>query len=262
MDESAIKRIEELASAGCLETHYPSIVVPSGCSVQSLEKFGVAPVRQRVKLRTESIEEFCDYIAREGDGDSVVLVNPDGSGATCILDFGCMENPLFKEHRIRLTLDYTPEFQALLDICRRPVSQQDLIDFIEDWSYCLTTKAGEDALALHQAVAAIRKVTIESIQENCSEVADFASSASALAKVSAKSGDWKLPGMLNMECKAYDGTSTLSVPCRISVLTSEKAPTFRLRIVGLKSIESGAAAEVLKQIDNQVDVPVFQAMLD
>lgn len=251
INESAIKRIEQLSSASLTrpDTFTPTVVLPGDCSVHSLEKFQERPVRQRAKFATERLKDFCDYVGRESDLDhTAVFIEPDGSGATAVLDFGDCETPMWKEHRAALKMKYTPEFQAVMSLCRRPVDQRELTDFLEDWHHLARPEADGEIIPVNAAITAIRAVTISNIREATTEVADFEASASALSKISAKSKAGKLPGKLVIPCRLYPHTKKFEVCCRVSILTGESSPTFSVRIIGLESMQVEVAEEVELEI--------------
>lgn len=257
MNEEAIKRIEEmtLASNTRLEgLQIPTVVLAGGNEVHDLERFLANPVRQRVNYTTERLNDFCSYVKKEAtENETAVFIEPDGSGALAIIDFGTAEKPMWKNHKANLRMKWTPEFRAIHEICRHPKDQRALIDFIEDWSHALTAEANSETLTLAEAVKAIRAVTISNIHEATSEVADFEAASSALSRISAKSKGGALPGKLVMGCKVYPHTKSIQVVCRVSIVTGSDKPMFSLRIVGLEKIEQEVAEEIELEIGMLLD---------
>lgn len=264
LDGSAIREIVALAAAnyGSTGTHEPALIVPENSKLVSLAPLGERPVRQEVTLLTHRPGEFCRYVEAEVSDSSVVFLHPDGSGAVAVIDFGCHAAPEWKKHRAVLDLENTPGFGALLRVCSCPVSQNDLAEFIEDWSDIVVPLVDGAPVALPLAAQAIRSVTIESASKATTTVADFEASESALAKISARSADGRLPGFLEFTCPIYENTQVVKLRVRVSLAAGDK-PRFALRIVGLDAVRQLVLGDVERAIRDRVpkEVPVYVGRL-
>src|SRR5690606_32748354 len=82
-----------------------------------------------------------------------------------------------------LTLEKTPEYEALLEIEGKQMSQQDLVEYLEDWRDIITAHAGEGAtesISVIQAIAAVRSMSTIKRREDGSTEGHMSSSRSAL----------------------------------------------------------------------------------
>lgn len=254
MDESFVNAIHSLTAYRELDSHIPAVVLPPGCTVESLEEYERWPSRQILRVNVCTIDDFCAYMAREAHIDGVdkenlsaVLISPDGDGATGVIDFGTEERPMWKQHRIRLSMRKTPAFEALMDIARGPINQIELSDFIEDWDD-LTLSHGDVTLDRAKAVAAVRSVTVEQLRKADFEVGDFESRRSALDEVKASSGAGKLPSRMELFTPVYEGMNCLMVTARVSILTAHDKPTFRVRILGREDLMKRCKDDIKREV--------------
>lgn len=258
MDQTAIKRIEELAVSAMAtslinegaDMKTPAVAVPAGVEVKSLEHLLEAPVHQRATYTTERLEDFCNYVSEEHltESNSAVFVLPDGSGAEGIIDYGTHNDPLWGHHRAKLTMKYTPEFAALLAACARDLSQRDLIDFIEDWQHVLTPFDGETATSVATALQKIQRIDIKASATQTNTVGDMKHQRTAFEEIEAKSADGAPPSAFAMTCQVYPCTRSRDVRARLSLKTGGDKPTFRLRIIG----EDALRKEVAEEIDFEI----------
>lgn len=254
MDQSAIKRIEELAIATMAndliiaydDFAIPSIAVPAGVEIKSLEHLLETPKHQRATYTTERLEDFCGYISQEQltENNTAVFVLPDGSGAEGIIDYGTHEAPLWGHHRARLTMKHTPEFAALLAASARDLSQRDLIDFLEDWQHVVTPFDGDTATALSTAIQKIQRIDVTAKATQTNTVGDMKHSRTAFEEIEAKSADGAPPSAFAMTCQVYPCTRSRDVRARLSLKTGGDKPTFRLRIIGEDALRKDVAEEI------------------
>ncbi|MCC5809907.1 MAG: DUF2303 family protein [Ectothiorhodospiraceae bacterium] len=260
MDRSAIERIEELSNGGTLGTHIPSISLPGGNKVESLEQFQERPARNRTRFTTERLPDWLAYVTDHAPKPgAAAFVRPDGSGATGIMDFGTHETPQWCDHRAVLTMKHTPEFAALLEACSSALSQRDLTDWLEDWRDIITPFEDEEEVSVAQAVAAIRKVDIKQAQSSTHEQADYRASVSSIAEIDARSASGSLPTLFTIWARVYPSTTPCSIQVRPSLLTGDSTPRFRLRIMAEARLMEDVANEVQQDIRDQLaeSVPVY-----
>lgn len=254
MDQSAIKRIEELAAVSATrdmtQEHVPAIVAPIGCDIKTIEHLMQQPSDQRAIYSTERLEDFCNYVSEERltDNNSSVFILPDGSGAEGIIDYGTHNNPLWGHHRAKLAMKHTPEFAALLSACARDLSQRDLIDFIEDWQHVLTPFDGETATSVATAIQKIQRIDITAKATQTNTVGDMKHQRTAFEEIEAKSADGAPPSAFAMTCQVYPCTRSRDVRARLSLKTGGDKPSFRLRIIG----EDALRKDVAKEIDLEI----------
>lgn len=252
MDRTAIETIQELVAStlGNLPTHIPSAVVPNSCKVQSLEHLQEHPSHTRAKFQTERLHDFCNYVkANVQPHDTAVFIKPDGSGASAILDYGTHETPLWGHHRAALKMKHTPEFSALLEASKRPLSQRDLIDWLEDWPDIITA---ED-MDLDKAIQRIRRIDIKTARAITTEEGNLSARRSAMEEIEATSGAESPPGTFLVRCCLYPHTQEREVTVMMLLSTGSEKPAFKLRIVGLEALQQQVAEEIELDIISRLE---------
>lgn len=250
MTEEAIRRIEQLVQAAHAmpSTDVPAILAPGGASVTSLEHLMDAPARLRQVYKTERIPDFVKYVATHAhELDSTVYVAPTGDSAEAIIDHGNVSAPEWGQHRAKLALVKTREFQALEALCAQPRSQQELIDYLEDWARdgvveCLVN--GEEVSA-SAAIAAVRRVDLKATAQATHTQDNFAASRTAIEQVEARGADGALPGHIKLMAPMYVGTAQRDIFARIGVREGKDGkPAFSIRVMQLDKLVEEVAREV------------------
>ena len=269
IDESAIKRIEALTAAGAglkLDNlsdlfQVPAVVLPAGCQVHDLEKLLPRPVRRRSTFSSQRLRSFLEYLAEfASPGETVVFANEEGDAAQAIIDYGSNANPGWGSHRAHLEMFKTPEFEAVEALCERPRTQREFVEWLEDWSHLVRlATASEEWLSVTDAIKSVRAVKMSALAEIVSKEADFETTKSALEQISAKSENGELPATIRAELQVYHDTSALDIKVRVSIVTTQKEPAFRFRIVGLEAIKDEVTLEIASLIQKGAPsgVPVY-----
>lgn len=257
MDKSAIDTLIDIGATrdGLIgKTFIPSALIPKTCEVVNLENFLEAPIRMRATFRTERLEDFAAYVREQGDtNETAIFIQSAGSGAKAVIDYGSDKDPLWGDHKAILSIPATPEADAIQRICCRPHSQRELIEFMEDWGHILNAESSsEETIGIKKAIAAIRAVTIDSIRKLTNEEADFETSQSALEKISAKSSKGALPAKLIATASLLEGLEPTLIELRVSILTGEDRPMFRVRFVAEEKLRQAAAKEVEARIQTDL----------
>lgn len=256
MDNTAIERIEALARAaeGAPKTDIPTVVLPGGCSIASLEEYENAPRRMRHVYKTERLSDFCAYVCDEAaEGQTAVFVESDGSGALAVIDYGSHTAPLWGDHKARLAMRHTIEFAALQKVCGGGLlSQRDLTDWLEDWHGIVTPIVNDEDIPVTRAVSAIRRVDISAKVSTNHEDGDFKASRSSMEEIEAKATNGNLPELFRLTCQVYPQTEPRQVEARLSLRTGADTPQFRLRIIGLDAMLETVAHEVEAEVRDQL----------
>lgn len=248
MEAAAIKRIEELvASSQTIDPRMDVVaVLPGDAKLASLEPFMEIPLRMRQSFSTARIPDFVAYVKGSETDTTAVYVAPDGSTAKAIIDHGTQSEPDWGSHTAVLNLEKTRAYAALETLCAKSRSQQDLIDYLEDWAKdgvveCLVNG---NTVAASLAIAAVRKVEIKASASATHEQGDFNVSRSAIEEMDVRGATEKMPTHIVLMSPIYFGTEFRDIYCRIGITGDEGKPQFRLRIMKLESIQEEVAKEV------------------
>jgi uncharacterized protein YfdQ (DUF2303 family) len=236
--DTDISALRDLILSGLQpEPMLPAVLIPQGHTLQSLEPFQPAPARLRGTFETPYIEEFGAYLdasSRVLDPQTSIFVDPKSMRAVARLDHGVPIAPGWGDHRAVLTLQATPAYLALTQINERPLTQEQILDWLVDWAdhVDLSRSAPEDdvwePMPLPAALYALRNLATKATQERTSEISDTARTKTALEQAAITSAP---PRALRFTCKCYDELAPRALLARLSYLPQDP-PRVSLRLLG------------------------------
>ncbi|AQQ67465.1 hypothetical protein Mag101_07305 [Microbulbifer agarilyticus] len=251
MDASAIKQIQNTAPHTEANQQLkntesnPAIILPDTCKLVDIEHLQQFRNRFRAALKTNALEDFANYYGdNQEDLFTQVFVQPESMTAKAIFNLYEVDaEPGHGDHTASLTLVKTAPFRSLRNIDGDRHSQQALAEWMEDWRDNLRALDNKgELLNINQAIAAIRRITIEATAKSDSEVTNFGASQSAMESIEAKSEE-QLPAYLQFTCEPYKALSERTFTLRLAVLTGHKTPQLTTRVIKLEEHEEAMAEE-------------------
>lgn len=234
LTQEAIKLLQQ--SAAITEANHEVPVhgltaLPNDFQLHDLERHLETRRRARGTFATPFVKSFCDYTKRHAEAGATVFVDPGTLGAKAILNMGTPEAPGHTDNHAALTLVKTTPYLALSQIANGAgQSQRSVAEFLEDWQHLIQCFAETAEVKAHQAIAAVRRITIESMRKLESEEQSLSATRSALESVTASSKE-PIPTVIYFRCKPYAELAERLFVLRLGILTGDKAPTISLRIV-------------------------------
>lgn len=248
MDHQAIEKIQALVHAaqiGNPGTDVPTLLVPDGYKLASLEKYQTAPSRFRGSFATSSIEDYGHYVNAEDEAS--VFVDIDAMRAMAYFDLGNAATPGHGEHTASLKLEKTGAFDACLSANGYGFTQKELAHWIEDWHHCITgIDSNGEELTAKQLANAVRKIEIKATSESSHEDGDWNTKRSGMDALDASAGD-STPDTIRFHCLPYEGLAYRTFEMRVSIMTDDTKPRLKLRIIGLETAKEEMAKE-FKQV--------------
>lgn len=235
LSKEAIQLITDTAleaSGKPLATNTPTVVLPEGCQVVTLEKWQAGRSRFRGIYSTHSLADFAAYTAERASADAKGFIDQDEMTCTLIFNLGDTLAPGHADDRAVLRLKASAGYKAAQAIGGRAMSQKDLSDWIEDWNQYLTAvdEAGQ-AMGISKAIAAVRTITVKAASESDHTVSETSASRSTMDQIEARSKE-TLPTSLLFSVVPYEGLTEQQIQLRLSVITSGSQPALKLRWVG------------------------------
>ncbi|MDP5208874.1 DUF2303 family protein [Microbulbifer sp. 2205BS26-8] len=255
MDQSAIKEIKEsqttaelAAIIGNAKLDMPLLATPDSFRIHSLEKYLPGRNRYRGLMETVALEDFTSYCLEFGGDESACFVDPQRMTARTVFNLGSVLEPGHADFTAKLSLIQTAELKDLLQLNGERCKQKRMAEFMEDYADNITCYSSDgEAIPNSKAVAAIRRLTIESSRKEEHETQDFNTSRSALEKIEARS-DEGLPAGFRFECTPYNGLDARSFDLRLSILTGGDAPTLTARIKRLEATQEDMGRELQEKL--------------
>lgn len=217
--------------------------LPEHFKLHDLEDSAEFRRRARGLFRTTSVASLVRYVNEHREEGASVFVDEAEMAATAVLNLGTHDRPGHTDNRARVELKKTAAYASLLNIQGSAKKQQDLAEWLEDWSQHVGMQffAGDDKVSAKQAVAAVRRITIESVSKLESEEQQLSATRSTFENVTAASRE-KLPTTIYFVCKPYQELAERQFVLRMSVHTGNGVPSLMLRIqnIGLHNEEMAA----------------------
>ncbi|MGJ8522264.1 hypothetical protein R84981_000949 [Carnimonas sp. R-84981] len=235
MDSQAIQKIEDLVHAaqiGNPGTDTPTMLVPEGYRLQSLEPYQASPSRFHGRFSTSSIEDFATYVT--GEDYARVFVDVDNMLAKAFFNLGYPQNPGHGDHIAVIAAERTPGYDAVLFAHENQFNQRGLANWIDDWHHSI---AGEDSngknLTAAQLANAVRKIEIKSRSERTHEDSDWKTSAQGLDELDASAGD-STPSIIRFTCQPYKELPIRDFELQVSIIADDDKPKLKLRVKALE----------------------------
>ena len=232
--------------------------LPDDFKLHDLESYLNYRRRPRGTMSTRFIGPFAEYAIAHADEGATVFVDAGDMTATAVLDLGTVDLPGHADNKAKLTPNKTAAYAALLQITAGPRSQQDVAEFLEDWADQAKCLNGDTEIKAPLAIAAVRKITIESAQRVESEAQSLSATRSAFESIKASSQD-PLPTTIHFTCPPYADLRERTFVLRLSILTGEKTPKLVLRVQKLETHTEEMANELVARITDAIgpELPVL-----
>jgi uncharacterized protein YfdQ (DUF2303 family) len=219
------------------------VALPSDYKLSDLEQYLPARRRARGTMSTSLLESFAKYVKDQAEATSV-FVDADKLKAVAVLNLGTPERPGHADNLAALELKKTAAYTALTGTATGlGHAQKAIAEFLEDWADCVQCFDDAGEIKTSKAVAAVRKITIESMRKMESEEQSLGATKSAFESVQASSKE-PLPAIIYFKCEPYAGLEQRLFVLRLGVLTGEAVPKVNLRIIKAEQHQEEMAQEL------------------
>ena len=234
--------------------------LPSDYKLHDLEPYLSNRRRARGTMTTSNLVSFGSYVKANQEQGAVVFVDKETMSAVAVLNLGTPDGPGQADNKAVIKSEKTAAYKALLMYASgQGHAQKEVAEFIEDWAGHIDCFA-ENGIEIKtsQGVAAVRKITIESMRKLESEEKSLGATKSAFESVQASSTE-SLPTVIRFVCAPYDEFDQRVFMLRLGVLTGEATPKVNLRIIKLEEHQEEMAAELAGMVRNEFDneIPVI-----
>lgn len=248
MEKATIEHIQSLTLAAIAHQKtnaagVPIALVPHDFKIEALEKYQLAPTRHLERFKTKYLSEFFAYAKQQPANDLTVFVSEKPMSAKAIFDRSAPEAPSWQDHTAILELENTPALDALLALNNRSVSQNDIIDFAQDWKANIMFFDGDTELTFNDAISRLRKLKISKSSSAESNRGDFKASASALEQIEIDAAGAPLPSHFLFITEPYLQFNERSYHAQLRALSDDNKPQLKYRLMGMPALEQDIADE-------------------
>jgi uncharacterized protein YfdQ (DUF2303 family) len=269
MDKTAIQEITRLAVAS-FEGAGPlndgsAIVIPDAYQIRNLERYEPTPKAFKGTFFTTVLDEFIRYVNQNGNENSKIFIDQQEMLAEAIIDMGEQLNPLWGRYRAKINLLKTPAYTALLKLQNQTLTQQDFIDFAEDWQANVHFYFGDftftDKEPFPNFIRILRRVKVTTNNSTDQNVNNFSNSHSALESIEIKSDKDQLPDGFVFSGVPYEGFQPINFNCQLRAVNDDKTVKLKYRIGQLDLILEAIAYEfkevLFKKTDQKLNDSIF-----
>lgn len=245
--------IQELAQAETIRAADASLgtaaegtaALPNDFTIHDLERFMPSRRRLRGAMVTSVVPHFAAYAINNRELGAAVFVDADQMAATAVLNLGDADIPGHADNTATLKLRQTAPYASLLRAGNgAAMKQADMAEWLEDWTPHITcTDADGRAISPKQAIAAVRRITIESAKKVESSDQNLRAERSAFESVQATSVE-PIPTFITFRCEPFQGLALRPFVARLGVLTGGQVPMLNLRLINHEQHKEEMAAEL------------------
>lgn len=234
------------------------VALPATYQMHDLER--VLPLRRRPRgvMSTSSLVDFGAYVTAHASPGATVFVKPISMAATAVLNLGSPEAPGHADDVAELCAESTAAYTALTKIANgAPFGQRAVAEFLEDWAPNIACANDDGPINPAQAIAAVRRVTIEGMRRLETTTSALSESRSAFEQVTASSSGTPFPTRIEFRCTPYHGLEERTFSIRVGVRADEKSPGITMRIVTPEQHAEEMAEELAAIVRSKVTIPVL-----
>lgn len=239
---------ERLLSGTALDPDLGLYLIPENLRLTSDELYREHPRRHRGTFDTNRLSAFVAYCQNAaGDIDLSALGGQptlflDGPRALAVFDQGTDDQPRWGDHRALLTLEPSPPFAALRKLLDRPLTQDLLIGFIDDWSDLLSFQRPDGSVCTPEtARAELADLTVEAVRTMRTKQTEFAREKTGLERLSLGAG---LPTLLLLTCAPFEELTTEALRIRLTAREHSGSLALHLTHAGWPLLEERLTAEL------------------
>ncbi len=259
MEPQSIEKIASLALAAQgnmpvqVDRDASIAIIPSDFSIHSTEKFNPYRDRFRGRFSTTIIDAFVAYVSdRNIEGLKSFIRTSNGLSAETFFNIGDEITPGHGDDTARLSLEKTPEFEALISIDGGRFSQRELIDWLDDWADFVKPHDANGEVSLEKALRAIRNVKIGRSRDVDSDVRDMGHKLSVIEAAEAEGVVEGLPTHFILSTESYKGLPVEAIKISFRISTKDDVPTFLLRFVGRDAHNQLRADQFTEILENEL----------
>jgi uncharacterized protein YfdQ (DUF2303 family) len=261
IDKETLQALQEGHSIDAANDRVPARYVaamPSDYKLHDVEKWMSNRRRAIGSMKTSAVDDFAAYVDQHAETGATVFVNAEAMRAIAVLNLGAPETPGHADNTAEFAPKATAAFMAMNQIANgQPRSQQEVAEFMEDWPSLVSCYNEEGNIANPKAIAAVRKVSIESMRKMESQEKQLSASRSAFESVQATSTE-PLPTLIYFETVPYHGLQSRLFVMRLGVRTGGEKPAITLRIQNMEQHNEEMAKELTEIVASEIkEIPVL-----
>lgn len=237
-----------------------AVVVPNGATVETLhpgdnydrKRAGLAPVRPSGNPKFFDSDSFIQYIKKHRVTSlTEIYANRESQRIVAVFDWHGDSGPEWGVHRATLFFQSDPDWQAWARIDRRPMSQQEFAEFLEDQRDDIVSPS---AASVMEACTNLEVTTSASFSSRI-KLAD--GTTAYTYSEDQKTGQVKIPQVIKLKLSPFIGLPSFQVDARIRTSIKDQKLTFKVLLDRPHKVIEEAINEEVLRINEETDIVVF-----
>ena len=264
IEGSAVLDIRDLVSATLkTETDIPSVVVPDGFEVKSLESLQLAPSRIRQNVSLISPGSLIAYIQRFRDERSVVFADKTKTRIVAVLDFHQnASNAAWGTHKAVYDCPFSDDWKAWAAGDNAKMNQIDFAEFLENNIKNVAPvgegyagPSGTELLEMVLAFQETRKSEFKSVKRLSDGTCQF-----QYSDEKSGSGNTKIPEKISLAISPFHNGSPYKVDARIRYRLRDGQLVLWYELIEPKKVVEHAFQEIVTDMESQLgeDLPIYE----
>jgi uncharacterized protein YfdQ (DUF2303 family) len=222
--------------------------------VRDTMRFADAPARPQRRVTLTSVDSFIELIAMEDNEDTQIFT--DGLTTVAIMDAHG-----WRQDRIELHLQASPEWTAWRTLSGQLVSQLQFADFLETQLSTIIAPDGATLLEIAQSMEANTKVDWKSAEWLANGARSFKFDEQVQAKAG-RTGQLEIPAQFTLALRPFVGCDPFEVKANLRYRIEAGALRIGFNLVEPERRLEAAVDEVTNQICRDTHLPVFRGRPD
>lgn len=228
---------------------HPFAVVPVGYKVEDLERFLPAPVRIRERLVLTTAMSFIDYWQRYSTDASVLFADFKSRSFKAVFDYHQSDSPANCEHVAFLKLEHSDEWLRWERNNRKPMSQVEFANLIEDNILDVRAPAGAELLEVAKTLQAQKKVEFRSGTDLQNGAAQLTYNEVIDGQAGAK-GQLTIPTQIKLGLRIFRGCEAYEVSARLRYRIEDNGRLFFTYLIdNYERLLEDAFEQIKKQVE-------------
>lgn len=267
IEGSAVQEIRDLAASTLLtKTDIPSVIVPEGYEVSSLERLQLAPSRIRQSVNLISPGSLIAYIQRFRDERSVVFADKTKTRIVAVLDFHQNAgNAAWGEHKAVYDCPFSDDWKAWTANDGSKMDQINFAEFLENniknvapVSEGYAGPSGTELLEMVLAFQETRKSEFKSVKRLSDGTCQF-----QFSDEKSGSGNTKMPEKISLAIAPFHNGAPYQVDARIRYRLRDGQLVLWYELIEPKKVVEHAFQEIVTDMESQLgeELPIYEGSI-
>ncbi len=264
---STVREISALTAATLkASTDIPSVIVPDGYSLQSMEKLQLAPSRIRQKVNLISPGSLIAYIQQFRDERTAVFADKTTTSITAVLDYHqSATSANWGDHKAEYNCPFSDDWREWKSSDKVKMDQGDFGEFLENHIHNIAPvgddykgPSGTELLEMVLAFQETRKAEFKSVRR-----LNDGTYQMAFSDEKSGSGNTSLPEKISLAIAPFHNGQPYQLDARIRYRLRDGQLILWYELIEPKKIVEHAFQEIVVDMENQLgeDLPIYEGSI-